>query len=168
MKPTPITHLDPTYAVTVWARIESSSTASGGGCRIWSGSLDHSGYGKIKVLVDGRIRQTGAHRAAWLSIRGDIPASLQIDHLCRVRACVNPDHMELVTNQMNSQRADHSGKAGRSGKRRGSPLHSCGTHGREDGYEWTGRSGYTRWVCRPCRREISRRQKSRAQVRSQG
>lgn len=53
-------------------------------------------------MLDGRPHR--AHRIAWTLLRGDIPEKLVIDHLCRNRSCVNPWHMEPVTNQENIDR----------------------------------------------------------------
>ena len=60
-------------------------------------------------------RRVYAHRWAWEQVRGQIPKGLVVDHLCRVRWCCNPDHMELVTNRENilrgiSPAADHARK----------------------------------------------------------
>ncbi len=70
------------------------------GCWVWTRYLDASGYGRLRV--DGR--KTLAHRAAFELLRGPIPEGLQIDHLCRRRACVNPDHLEPVSLQENVAR----------------------------------------------------------------
>lgn len=59
------------------------------GCWVWRGRTNRDGYGKIG-------RQTLAHRAYYEALVGPIPDGLTIDHLCRNRACVNPDHMEPV------------------------------------------------------------------------
>lgn len=67
------------------------------GCWVWQRSMSQ-GYGRC---ADG----TGAHRVFWERSRGPIPQDLEIDHLCRNRACVNPDHMELVTHRENMQRS---------------------------------------------------------------
>ena len=153
--------------VAKWrARILANSTISPDGCWEWGGPTDRYGYGKFNFR-DPSVRMTGAHRAAWLAFEGDIPGDLVIDHLCRNRACVNTLHMELVTNSTNVLRGDHSAKAGRSGagSKRGARLvpgqHSCGVHGRDDGYEKVGHDGYVRWVCRPCTRERNARNKAR-------
>lgn len=65
-------------------------------CLIWGGSLNHAGY--------GRRRSSQAHRMAWEEANGPVPDGLYIDHLCRVRACVRVDHMELVTHAENVRR----------------------------------------------------------------
>jgi hypothetical protein len=64
-----------------------------GDCWEWLANRDKDGYGKLKVAnVTYR-----AHRYVWELMVGPIPDGLVIDHLCRNRGCVNPDHMEPVT-----------------------------------------------------------------------
>lgn len=153
MKPTRIRSLSPQDALSVIRRLPRFARLEASGCLVWSGSRDHSGYGK---MTTGKIR-TGAHRLAWLAIKGDIPGDLVVDHLCRNHACVNVTHMELVTNAENVLRGDHSGKRGRSGRRPGA---GC-THGRTDGRLAVGGDGYVRWVCQACSRERVRRFRDR-------
>lgn len=70
------------------------------GCWLWLGCLNRKGYAQIglgpKVLR--------AHRFAFELFRGPLSASLDIDHLCRVRCCVNPHHLEPVTHRENCKR----------------------------------------------------------------
>ena len=66
-------------------------------CWIWQGFIDDRGYGQAG-------RNTGAHRALYEEHVGPIPDGLEIDHLCRVTACVNPGHLEPVTRQENMRR----------------------------------------------------------------
>lgn len=70
-------------------------------CWLWTGALTYDGYGMFRH--DNRIM--GAHRWAYEIAVGPIPRGLQIDHLCRVRNCVRPDHLEPVTNAENTRRA---------------------------------------------------------------
>lgn len=71
------------------------------GCWLWLLKPDDCGYGRFQL----KRRSVHAHRVAYQVLVGDIPAGLEIDHLCRVRSCVNPDHMELVTPLENKLRA---------------------------------------------------------------
>ena len=108
------------------------------GCLLWVGDLDRSGYGRIKV--EGKMQ--GAHRVSYMVHVGPIPVDMQIDHLCRVRNCINTAHLELVTTAENTRRGD----AGR--------LEAMKTHCPQ-GHEYTEENTY-RWKnqrhCRACRR----------------
>lgn len=73
-------------------------------CWIWNRYINQNGYGLWRV---GHF-STGAHRVVYERIRGPIPAGLHLDHLCRVPACVNPDHLEPVTVAVNVQRGAHA------------------------------------------------------------
>lgn len=69
------------------------------GCWVWQASK-RDGYGRYHH--DNKWTQ--AHRYAYEKLCGEIPPNLQIDHICRNRACVNPNHMEIVTQQENIRR----------------------------------------------------------------
>lgn len=79
-----------------WSKVEKTD-----GCWLWTGALNGGGYGRFNVG-----RRLYAHRAAYLMFVGPIPDGLQIDHLCRVRHCVNPDHLEPVTHAENVRRGE--------------------------------------------------------------
>lgn len=82
-----------------------------GRCWIWTASVAPNGYGMFWIGDDNR----GAHCVSYEFVKGSIPEGLELDHLCRVRACCNPDHLEAVTHQENVRRGllwlgDYCGK----------------------------------------------------------
>ena len=68
------------------------------GCWLWIGTCSSHGYGLLQKQY--------AHRISYIHFKGPIPNGLQIDHICRVRSCVNPDHLEAVTAQENKRRGE--------------------------------------------------------------
>lgn len=70
------------------------------GCWYWSGSKDADGYGWFSI----KKRTISAHRASYEIFVGKIPDGLQLDHLCRTPACVNPVHLEPITGRENTLR----------------------------------------------------------------
>jgi HNH endonuclease len=70
------------------------------GCWLWIGGCIRNGYGAFYVAK----KQILAHRYSYLVRHGSIPQGLQLDHLCRVPSCVNPDHLEIVTSRVNTLR----------------------------------------------------------------
>lgn len=71
------------------------------GCWIWYGPRKHQPDGQQYGSTHHEGRTISAHRLAWMLFRGPIPEGLEIDHLCRVTRCVNPDHLEPVTHREN-------------------------------------------------------------------
>jgi len=95
-------HAVPRTSSTFAGRVFRAVTIANG-CWLWTSTLDGDGYG---VLGRG-ARSAGniaAHRASWELLIGPIPNDLQYDHLCRVRACVNPGHGEPVPQKVNISR----------------------------------------------------------------
>lgn len=98
-----------------WARVDKSGPVPDyapqlGPCWVWTAKAKHRlGYGVLTVAG----KRWGAHGYAYTLIRGPVPEGLELDHLCRVPACVNPDHLEPVTHQENLQRADWTGNRNR-------------------------------------------------------
>lgn len=72
------------------------------GCWLWTGSINnHTGYGRFHFQGTGR----DAHPIAYRLFVGEVPDGLELDHLCRVRHCVNPEHLDPVTHAENMRRA---------------------------------------------------------------
>lgn len=111
------------------------------GCWLWTAGKGSRGYGQF--FFDGSVVM--AHRFAYAVLRGPIPDGLQIDHLCRVRHCVNPDHMEPVTPKENTLRGE--GVAARQARQ----THCKRGHAFDDGNTARGTKGER--VCRACRRQ---------------
>jgi hypothetical protein len=93
------------------------------GCWLWTGGT-RGGYGRLKLADYGMME---AHRASYEFHKGKIPEGLQLDHLCRNRSCINPDHLEPVTLQENIRRGEtgqgprseaHKQAVSRAGKKR--------------------------------------------------
>ena len=80
-----------------WSKVDKTSD-----CWLWTASTRY-GYGQFRI--GGKDSQNlGAHVIAYTWLVGPIPTGKVIDHLCRVRNCVNPAHMEIVTPEENSTR----------------------------------------------------------------
>lgn len=80
-----------------WDKVEKSP-----GCWTWLSARDRHGYGRIG-LTNGRA--VLAHRVAYELVIGPIPSGMVLDHLCRNPPCVNPAHLEVVTQAENMRRA---------------------------------------------------------------
>lgn len=81
------------------AKIEQTDT-----CWLWTGNLNRNGYGR--VMHPATQRMVVAHRLVYEALGGPIPEGMQLDHLCRVRRCVRPDHLEPVTQRENLLRGE--------------------------------------------------------------
>lgn len=117
----------------------ASTEAGAGGCIEWTGPKLRKGYGVTNAGI--------AHRVAYLLVRGDIPDGLHLDHLCRNRACVNPDHLEPVTVTENNRRSAEFLRTQRGTCANGHPLS-------ESFFRVTSRNGRPRRSlrCRLCHR----------------
>lgn len=89
--------MNPTAIDRFWPKLEKTND-----CWLWRAAIDRYGYGKFNL--NGKV--IAAHRAAWELLRGPIPEGMEIDHLCRVRNCVRPDHLEPVSKTVNCYRGE--------------------------------------------------------------
>jgi hypothetical protein len=72
------------------------------GCHEWTAQKKTQGYGRF--CFEGK--RVGAHRVAWQLANGPIPDGLQLHHKCGNKGCVNPDHLEMVTQKQNMMKPD--------------------------------------------------------------
>lgn len=122
------------------------------GCWIWTGTVDGSGYGGIKI----RGKLTKAHRLSYEHYVGKIQPELEIDHLCRVRCCVNPEHLDQVTRSENLKRSPILNRTHRK-----DIDESC-----VNGHSWTPENTYINdkghRFCRKCRAECEKQRRAKA------
>lgn len=78
-------------------RLQEKITITDNGCWQWTGSIGLKGYG----LTSYKDISYSAHKFIYQLLKGEVPAGLVLDHLCRNRSCVNPKHLEIVTQQVN-------------------------------------------------------------------
>ncbi len=114
------------------------------GCWHWTGSLKTNGYGQINIGAG--LSPASVHRVTYEEFVGPVPDGLELDHLCRNRACCNPDHLEPVT------RADNVARGARAAGYADS-RETC-----IRGHHWTPENTYRRFLggprwCRTCKRE---------------
>lgn len=110
-------------------------------CWLWTGALTRKGYGAIGE-GGKRGRTLQVHVVAYQLLVGPVPKGLELDHLCRVRNCVKPSHLEPVTHAENLRRRHHSTRKSLNECPRGHPFTMDNTYVRPDG---------TR-RCRACKR----------------
>lgn len=127
-----------------WSKVQI-----GAECWTWTATRQSCGYGHF--WHNGRME--GAHRFAWKEANGPIPEGMTIDHLCKVRHCVNPAHMDVVTLKENLRRSD--GACAINGRKthcsRGHPFDDVNTG------QWRNER-----YCKACRRGV----RARASVNS--
>lgn len=122
---------------------------AGGSCWEWTAARNRNGYGQFGV----ERRLWRAHRLAYELFVGPIPDGMELDHLCRNRSCVNPDHLEPVTHRVNTMRGETimAANAAKTACLRGHPFNEENTYVRSDGAR----------LCRQCRRAYDRRLRER-------
>lgn len=104
--------LNATERIRFWSKVNPDGPlceSLGTKCWIWTGTIRaKDSYGAFTLTPDQRNatpKMPVAHKVAYLLKHGSIPSGLDLDHLCRVRACVNPGHLEAVTRQVNLNRS---------------------------------------------------------------
>jgi hypothetical protein len=78
-------------------------------CWLYAGSVNKDDYGVMPVKIDGKWRERRVHRLVYEALVGEIPDKLVLDHLCRIPRCINPEHLEPVTDQINILRGIGTG-----------------------------------------------------------
>lgn len=119
-------------------------TSNTGDCWTWAGGLNKDGYGRIQVGQSSAF----AHRVSYELRVEAIPEDLVIDHLCRVRRCVNPSHMELV------QRAENTMRGYGTGAKNARKTHCIRGHEltQDNIYVYLAASGNPSRTCKACTR----------------
>ena len=131
-----------------WAKVDKTE-----GCWLWTAYVNRDGYGRVSFNQTMRL----AHRVAYELLVGPIPSGLELDHLCRVPACVNPAHLEPVTHQENIRR----GTAGQRCKERAAAVTHCPQgHPYDEENTFIRRDGRRR--CKACSAAKSRLKRQRA------
>jgi len=115
-----------------WDKVNKTSTYW-----LWTGAKNPQGYGQTRI----NYKLFLAHRITYMTIIGEIPKNLELDHLCRVRNCINPEHLEPVTHKENMLRGARPGPAKKATCFKGHQL----------------RYKFGRQICDTCRNETQMR-----------
>lgn len=130
-----------------WSKV---ALPDGNGCMIWLGARNEHGYGRFAV----RSKYRRAHRISYEMNVGPILTGLSLDHLCSVRACVAPDHLEAVPQRVNVLRGQSfaAHHAAKTHCPQGHPYDEANTYHSPGGSR----------VCRACQRAWSANRRKKA------
>jgi hypothetical protein len=146
----PIPKLTEAEALRFWDKVDKTDT-----CWLWTASIRPTGYGQFGM------RRVGSpvlpHRVSYSECVGPVPVGLVLDHLCRVRHCVNPAHLEVVT-QAENQRRGERGELGelKPDCPRGHLLTP------ENTYDYIRKTGKRTRICKTCKRDEYQARKAAA------
>lgn len=156
------------FRTRFWAKVDKSGPVPEcdqelGPCWLWTGAIHkNTGYG---ICAPAKDRTMGVHVLAWELCVGDVFPGLSIDHLCRIKSCVNPRHLEPVTQAENVRR----GTAGEASTARSKAQTRC-----KRGHEFTEANTYMKTAghaqrsCRACNSQSQRRLQARLAAKHYG
>ncbi|WP_375544230.1 HNH endonuclease signature motif containing protein [Pseudoclavibacter albus] len=167
-------HVDPSHGhVETWnrksvpervaQRAYERHSVSAEGCWISSYSVGSHGYAQVGWTdrTTGKTNTVLAHRASWTHVHGQVPYGMTLDHICKQRLCVNPDHLRLMSNFENARRT--SGLDWPIGVcKHGHPASEMRYRGNGQAKDGTQRF---KAVCRLCNRQWQRDYRARKQIR---
>lgn len=133
----------------LWSKVKQD-----GDCWVWTGYKDPSGYGRLGFRDSVWL----AHRVSYTLMIEEIPDGLQLDHLCRNRACVNPYHLEPVPPEVNRLRGNINQNVGKTHCKHGHPLDGENLYTNPDGCRH----------CRECQRRRKREHREARRANVQG
>jgi len=93
------------------------------GCVNWLGTHRPQGYGVFAMKRGNKWQTYYSHRVAWIIAGRPLESGKVIDHLCRNRSCINPDHLELVLQSVNIGRGNHAASQARRAEKRTHCVH---------------------------------------------
>lgn len=91
------------YIDLFWEKVDKS-----GECWLWTAGKTTDGYGAWRYPVNGKQKFLRAHRFAWLLKNGALEVGKELNHLCRIKLCIRPEHLEEITHKEHMWRTEGS------------------------------------------------------------